>query len=327
MNDTVPLLTYTEYSLNSAKRVQAPVIGESRWRLYVNGRELVTFMCTPRDLHFLALGFLQSEGLITELSDVLSLKVFEAEHRCYWYMPAIGLNTTLTMHVCAESVGAIDARVKGNPVAGLGPRILTSGCGGGVTFDDLSKEHAPLDSDLRVTVSQILHLVEQLNASATLYGMARGVHTSALAEGDRLVAVAEDVGRHNTLDKLRGMCLMQGIPTRDLIILTTGRISSEMITKAAKLEAPVVVSRTSPTALSIRLAQEWGITLIGYARARRFNVYAGEERVRFDSLPDLSSGDSIARPVNVARPEKLPVDRMGRVVTLLSGERESPLDD
>ncbi len=283
MNETAPLLTYTEYTLHSAKRLHAPVIGESRWTLYVNGCELVTFMCTPRDLHFLALGFLQSEGLIAELSDVLSLKVFEAENRCYWYVPSIGLNDTLTMPVCAESVGAIDARVKGDPVASLGPKTLTSGCGGGVTFDDLSREHAPLQSDLQVTVSQIVHLVEQLNANATLYRMARGVHTSALARDEQLLAVAEDVGRHNTLDKLRGICLMQGIPTRDTIVLTTGRISSEMITKVAKLESPVVVSRTSPTVLSIQLAKEWRITLIGYARARRLNVYAGEDRIRLDS--------------------------------------------
>jgi len=285
MNEIAPTITFTEYTLNSAQQVQSPVIGESRWTLYVNGRELVTFMCTPCDLHYLALGFLQTERLINELSNVLSLRVFETENSCYWYLPGIGLNDTLTMHVCPESVGAIDARIQGDPFAGLGPRTLTSGCGGGITFADLSQAHAPLQSGLQVTASQILRLMEQLKANATLYRMARGVHTSALAKADQLLAIAEDVGRHNTLDKLAGRCLLAGIPTRDLILLTTGRVSSEMITKAARLEIPLVVSRTSPTVLSIRLAEAWRMTLIGYARARRFNVYAGAERIELDSPP------------------------------------------
>jgi FdhD protein len=91
--------------------------------------------------------------------------------------------------------------------------------------------------------------------------------------------VAEDVGRHNTLDKLRGMALMEGLDTRDLILLSSGRISSEMLVKAAKMKVPVIVSRTSPTSLSVALAQAWGFTLIGYARQSRMNVYAGEERL------------------------------------------------
>jgi FdhD protein len=91
------------------------------------------------------------------------------------------------------------------------------------------------------------------------------------------------VGRHNTLDKLRGMALMQGLDTRDLILLSSGRISSEMLTKAAKMKVPVIVSRTSPTSLSVALAQAWRITLIGYARQSRMNVYTGEERLRVEA--------------------------------------------
>jgi FdhD protein len=94
--------------------------------------------------------------------------------------------------------------------------------------------------------------------------------------------IAEDVGRHNTLDKIRGEALIQGLTTRDRLLLTSGRISSEMITKARKMDVPIVVSRTSPTATSVRLARRWNMTLIGYARPPQMRVYTGVERVRWE---------------------------------------------
>lgn len=262
-----------------AEVVDGAVINETRWRLYVNRRHLVSFMCTPRDLHYLALGFLQSEGLIQTLDEVVSLKVYEDEHRVYWYMPSLGLDGPLTMQVCEESVGAMDARLSHPLPDTLGPQVLTSGCGGGVTFHDLEAVGEPLTSTLTISPVQLMSLVRQLNEQAQLYHDVRGVHTSALADPDRLLVVAEDVGRHNTLDKIRGACLLSGLSTQDRLILTTGRISSEMITKAVRLGVPIVVSRTSPTALSVRLAQAWNMTLIGYARGRRLSVYTGADRL------------------------------------------------
>ncbi len=161
-------------------------------------------------------------------------------------------------------------------------RILTSGCGGGVTFDDLSGDRPPLQSDLHISLAQVSALMRQLNESASLYRASRGVHTSTLTDGERLLVLAEDVGRHNTLDKIRGACLLGNIPTRDRILVSSGRISSEMITKARKMEAPIVISRTSLTITSIRLAKAWNITLIGYVRGRQMRIYAGAERVTFD---------------------------------------------
>jgi len=93
--------------------------------------------------------------------------------------------------------------------------------------------------------------------------------------------LAEDVGRHNTLDKIRGACLLQDVPTRDRVLISSGRISSEMITKARKMEAPIVISRTSPTVMSIQLAKSWNMTLIGYVRGRQMRIYTGAERVVF----------------------------------------------
>ncbi len=272
-----------------ATLVDGAIINETRWRLYVNRRHLVSFMCTPRDLHCLALGFLQSEGIIDGLDEVVSLKVYEDEHRVYWYMPSLGFDGPLTMAVCEESVGAIDARLTHPLPETLGPKILTSGCGGGVTFQDIEKAGQPLVSSLTVSPTQVMTLIRQLNEQAHLYRAVRGVHTSALADPDAIVVVAEDVGRHNTLDKIRGMCLLRGLRTQDRILLTTGRISSEMITKAVRMGVPIVVSRTSPTALSVRLADAWGITLVGYARGRRLSVYTGAQRIAAEA--HLAQGD------------------------------------
>ncbi len=283
MSDPIISLDYLEYDGTGAQPVYKPVIAETPWVMYLNGRELLTFMCTPTKLHCLALGFLLSEGIIGGLGDVWQMRVFTGEDRVYTYFPDAGLNEELHMRTCEEAVGSIDVRLRGSEPPREEKRILTSGCGGGLTFDDLSGDRAPLHSNLRVEAAQICALMTHLNAHANLYNQSRGVHTSGLYDvrsGEQLV-MAEDVGRHNTLDKIRGECMLYGIETRDHVLLTSGRISTEMIGKARKMEVPLVVSRTSPTATSIRLAQTWNITLVGYVRAQRLRVYTGAERIGF----------------------------------------------
>lgn len=270
---------YIEIDGDHAAPVRRPVIAETPWTLYLNGHEWLTFMCSPVGLHHLALGFLLSEGLIAGLADVLRIKVHLDDTRVYLVFPAAGIDGELRMQGCEESVGSIDVRLRRPPPPRSERRVLTSGCGGGVTFDDLSSARPPLVSDLRVAPAQVAALMRALNESANLYRQSRGVHTSALASGDRLLIVAEDVGRHNTLDKIRGAAMLQGVETREQILISSGRISSDMITKAHKMAVPVVVSRTSPTILSIELARAWSITLIGYVRGRRMRIYHDVGRV------------------------------------------------
>ena len=119
-----------------------------------------------------------------------------------------------------------------------------------------------------------------MDRGAEIHNRAGGVHTSALANREELLMIAEDVGRHNTLDKILGRCLLTGQESAGHILLTTGRISTEMLNKVVHMGIPIVVSHTSPTNLAVDLALAWGITLIGYARGRNFNVYAGEWRIR-----------------------------------------------
>ncbi len=126
--------------------------------------------------------------------------------------------------------------------------------------------------------------MKEVHLGAELYQAARGVHTAALAEAgspgqERLLHQVEDIGRHNTLDKLQGAALLAGIPTAGRILISSGRISSEMINKARRLETPIVCSGTSPTALSAALAEAWNITLVAYLRQDRMRVYTHPERV------------------------------------------------
>jgi len=255
-NDSTEKVSYLSLSANEIKPIEKAVVRETAWTVYVNGQELVTILCTPNKMSFLVLGFLASEGIIQSLDDVGVLRV------------------------CEDEGNVVDVRLKSESLSLPRKRMLLSGCGGGVTFEDLRASHARLTSSLTLTPAQISKLMRDLQKSAEVYRTAGGVHASALSDGERLLIVAEDVGRHNTLDKIRGECIYCQIPTKDRIILTTGRISSEMISKSVGMEVPVVVSRTSPTDMAIRLAESWGITLIGYVRGEKMNVYTWPERVK-----------------------------------------------
>jgi len=246
-------LSYSRYTATDAATMEKEVVREVPVTVYVNKRELVTFLCIPHNLRYLALGFLYLEGIIGGLDEVALLRVCDEEEM---------VEVRLTHDV------ELPTR-----------RVLTSGCGGGTTFADLTAQAGQIDSTLKVTPSQVLGLMRRLYQEAELYRTTGGVHTSALSDGQKLLVVASDVGRHNTLDKIQGQCLLEGIDTKDRILLTTGRLSSEMLNKAAKVQAPVVVSRTSPTDLAVELAKAWNITLIGYARGQQIHVYSGEERV------------------------------------------------
>lgn len=280
----VSQLEYLEFDGRCVANVRRPVINETPWVLYVNRHELVTFMCTPTRLHCLALGFLRSEGVIRELDDVWQMRIFSAENRVYMYFPAAGLDGERCQRTCEEAVGSIDVRLR-HPVSLPTKRILNSGCGGGITFDDLAGRREPLVSTQRVHAHTIFAMMQDLNACAGLYRQSRGVHTSGLydSSSSQHLVLAEDIGRHNTLDKLQGECMLRGLTTNDRILVTSGRISTEMIGKAYKMGIPIIISRTSPTVLSVRLAQTWNITLVGYVRGSRLRVYAGAERILFAS--------------------------------------------
>ncbi len=232
-------------------RTSAHVPLERELTVFVNLRELVTILCSPTKLKYLVLGFLYAEGIIHKLDDVMMMRVCDEESE-------------------------VDVRLS-NPEAELPTkRRLTSGCGGGATF---TMQGQKIDSDFVVAPTQVFSLMKQLQAQMDLYQLSGGVHTSALSDTEKLLVVAEDIGRHNTLDKIQGECLATGVPSRDRLLLTTGRVSSEMLLKAAKMQAPVVVSRHTPTGTAIALAHDLGIALVGRAGGNRLSVYSHPERL------------------------------------------------
>ncbi len=232
----------------------AETITEALVSLYVNGTEMVTFACTPVQQKELALGFMLNEGIISGLDEV------GAAHVC-----AAGSCVDIWLYHAARAPSR---------------RVLTSGCAGGVTFDDLARELPPLDSKLVLPVEEVLDCIRTLQEAGTLHRLTGGTHTSGLFQGGQIVSLAEDIGRHNTLDKIRGDCALRGLETRDGLLATTGRVSSEMLNKAARMGCPIVVSRTSPTTLSVQMARAWNITLAGYARGNRMTIYSSNERIK-----------------------------------------------
>lgn len=250
------LIVYLERDGEELQLASKPIVLESAWPLVVNGQLWLTLLCTPTKLRYFVLGFLFNEGLIRGLDDVLSLRIGEPPEEVI-EVELCDRNLELPQH-----------------------RTLTTGCGGGITFVDLAVRRQPVCSALRVTPEQVAWLMSRLlERVADEYREVGGFHTAALSHGHDLLVVASDIGRHNTLDKVAGECLVRGIPTSDAILLTTGRISTEMLGKAARMKVPVVVTRNSPTHLAVELARQWGITLVGYARGQRMHVYTAWERI------------------------------------------------
>ncbi len=229
------------------------VIVETPVSLTVNGQLWITLMCTPTDLDALAMGFLFNEGII-ETKDEVAL-----------------------LEVCPQGDN-VDVWLD-HPVEQPKQWRRTSGCTGGATIVILEQMHPELSNGFVIAPHTIHSMVEMLIGAQELYREVGGVHTSVLSDGERLVVSAEDVGRHNSLDKIAGRCLLASIDLTRRILVTTGRISSEMVQKAARIGASIVISRTSASSLSISMAEKWGITLIGYARSDQFVVYTHAERI------------------------------------------------
>jgi len=247
----VPAVPCDRFSDAGWENVSANVPEEMELSIFLNQQELLTVQCTPNKLNYLVLGFLYNEGVISSLSDVASMRACDDE---------------------AE----VDVRLINAEFEMPTKRTITSGCTGGVAFDT---DAQAVDSNLVVKPEEILALMKQFLKKMELYRLCGGVHASALCTTNDVVVVSEDIGRHNTLDKIQGECLMMGISTKDTILISTGRISSEMLKKAARMQVPVVVSRTSPTDRSVDLAKELGITVVGYVKANRLLAYSHPERL------------------------------------------------
>ena len=246
--------TYWEWRSGHVRTVAGGLITETRLVLYLNGQLLVELMCSPVELEALAVGFAYNEELL------------HTREELRW----MGANARGNV---------IDLYIWPPPRTLPTPRVITSGCGGDGGAEALTEAFPPLESAFRTTPQVLTRLLTQLNSSAQLYRQVRGVHTAILGDATGVRLAAEDIGRHNTLDKLAGKALLEGVPTRDLILLSSGRISSEMLFKARRMGVPLIASRTAPTSAAIRLAEAWGVCVVGYLRRDGMRVYTHPQRL------------------------------------------------
>jgi FdhD protein len=235
------------------------VVREFPLTIILNDQELVTLLCSPAKLKYLALGFLASEGFIRAREEVKSILLDDRR-------------------------GVARVQTDGNPdIAGdlVFKRFITSGCGRGAAFYSVvdAAGVAMVESNARISASQVFAMMREFQQRSEIFKSTGGVHSAALSDGERLLIFAEDIGRHNAIDKIFGECLWENTPTEDRVIITSGRISSEILFKVAKRGVPIIISRSAPTDLAVRAAQDLGITLVGFVRARKMNVYANNWRI------------------------------------------------
>jgi FdhD protein len=235
------------------------VVREAPLTIFLNDVDLVTLLCSPKDLEYLAVGFLFAEGLIKGKKDIKSMFA-DKKDGVVW----------------VETVGG--KKFRDNILA---KRFITTGCGKGLSFIDSPKYRKGLkaDRDFKMQANQVALLMKEFQERSRIYRTTGGVHSAGLANARGIVAFNEDIGRHNAIDKIIGECVLKGIKTDGLILMTSGRVSSDILVKAARGRIPVIVSRSAPTDLSVRLARDLGITLVGFARGSRMNVYSNEWRI------------------------------------------------
>jgi len=224
----------------------------------VNQREIVTFLCTPTHLKELATGYLIGEGLLSQTVEISGVFVDE---KC----GTVNINTDCINKTALET---------------LGKRYLTSGCGGGTSFYHLmDKKTVKVESQSKFSLGDIISAKVKLQKASRLYSQTGSVHACGIFSEDKLLVVREDIGRHNAADKVLGWYYSEGLPPCKKFFVTTGRLSSEILLKVAKAGIPLIASGTGPTSLAVELAQELDVTIIGYLKKNRANIYTCPNRI------------------------------------------------
>jgi FdhD protein len=216
--------------------------------LHVNGREIATLVASPHDLRQLVVGFLRLQGFVTSLAEFDLLAI------------------------CNDH-GIANVQIKGELPLQLKP-VLTSGCGTGITFTLPAAPSAVTVTDRKIEPETVFLLMDQLHRLTEKYHAHGGIHSAAVGDEKGLVLYCEDIGRHNTLDRIAGEALLKRVDLSCKVLVTSGRISSEMAAKSAMLGISLLASRTSPTNMAATICEQAGITLVGYVRGGSFRVYS-----------------------------------------------------
>jgi len=234
------------------------VIEEVPLTLILGEKELATILCMPSSLKELITGFLFTSGMIRQAADIKNIIISQEQWAAYIDL----VNPDIAQDLIFK-------------------RLYTSGCGRGILFYNVPDliNRTKIVSDYKIEVQKINALMLEFQNKSDTYLKTGGVHSSALADDEGILIFEEDIGRHNAIDKVIGKKLNEGGDFKNKIIITSGRISSEVLFKIQKCRIPVVISRSAPTNQAVKLAKDMGITLIGFARGNRMNVYSFEERI------------------------------------------------
>ncbi len=225
---------------------------EKRIRILVNGREYMSLYCTPVMVRELVVGMISTENII----------------RGGWCAERISIEY-------GEEI-VVDIPAEGDVITE--GAVITSGCIGGITFPKrLSLQR--IEDDFSIRLSDLKYLFKRFQNASELYKMTGCVHSAGLSDGREIICLAEDIGRHNAVDKVIGYALLENISFVGKIMLASGRLSSEIVSKCARWSIPIVASRTSPTSLALDIADKYGLTVIGFVRSDRMNVYTHNQRV------------------------------------------------
>ncbi len=233
------------------QEIEDSIAVEKRLRITINGKEVLKLYCTPLMIREMVTGFLMTEEII----------------KGSWCADRMSIEYGDDIIVDIPSEGEVS----------LEGATITSGCTGGITFQERLEKIG--DFSLRINPKRLRTLFSEFQARSMLYRDTGCIHSAAVATEDYIIVFAEDIGRHNAIDKVIGFCLLENIDLRGKIVFASGRLSSEMVGKCAKWSVPLVVSRTAPTTRAIEMAEETGITLIGFMRGDRFNVYTHSVRI------------------------------------------------
>ncbi|MFC2035909.1 formate dehydrogenase accessory sulfurtransferase FdhD [Chloroflexota bacterium] len=254
--ENISILRLTE---GDRRNIKDTVAREFPLTIILNNQELITLLCSPKDLKYLAIGFLFSEGLLSSRDEINKITVDGRR----------GI-----VRVENEGNGELTKDV-------LFKRFITSGCGRGASFYSAAdtKNLTKVESRTQISTHEVLSLVNNFQHRSQIYRITGGVHSAALCDRENILVFSEDIGRHNAIDKIFGECIAENISTAGRIIITSGRISSEILLKVAKRNIPIIVSKSAPTDLGIKLADDLGMTLLGFVRGKRINAYTSDWRI------------------------------------------------
>ena len=252
-------LTFEVEALNErGEALPTPIAGEHPLTVYIDKREIVTLMTLGQAPEALAIGYLRNQRLVHSVEDI-------AEVQVDWDTDAVAITTR-------KAIAGLDAMME--------KRTVTTGCGQGTVFGNLMDEidTLRLRDDVRLTEETLYDLLDAVRRYETIYKSAGAVHGCALAAGGEILYFVEDVGRHNAVDAIAGLMWLDNVDGSDKIFYTTGRLTSEMVIKAAQMQIPFLVSRSGLTKMGYDIASRVGITMLGRAVNKHYLLFTGKHR-------------------------------------------------